>query len=64
VIQDPSSTADLFTFLLDLGGNNNRNWFQANKSCYEQDVKEPALEFVSDFAPLLDEISPSSSPTA
>jgi uncharacterized protein (TIGR02453 family) len=58
VIQDPSFTKDLFRFLTDLRRNNNREWFQANKSRYEQDVKEPALEFISDFAPLLDEISP------
>jgi Conserved hypothetical protein (DUF2461) len=58
VIQDPSFTKDLFSFLLDLRKNNNRGWFQANKPRYEQHVQEPALEFVSDFAPLLDEISP------
>jgi uncharacterized protein (TIGR02453 family) len=58
VIQDPSFTKDLFKFLADLRRNNNREWFQANKGRYEQHVKEPALEFVSDFAPLLDEISP------
>jgi uncharacterized protein (TIGR02453 family) len=57
VIQDPSFTNDLFKFLADLRRNNNREWFQANRSRYEQQVKEPALEFVSDFAPLLDEIS-------
>jgi uncharacterized protein (TIGR02453 family) len=58
VIQDPSFTKDLFTFLVDLRKNNNREWFKANKPRYEQHVQEPALEFVSDFAPLLDEISP------
>jgi uncharacterized protein (TIGR02453 family) len=58
MIQDPSFTKDLFRFLVDLRKNNNREWFQANKPRYEQHVKEPALEFVNDFAPLLDEISP------
>jgi uncharacterized protein (TIGR02453 family) len=58
VIQEPSFTKDLFRFLADLRRNNNREWFQANKRRYEQDVQEPALEFISDFAPLLDEISP------
>jgi uncharacterized protein (TIGR02453 family) len=58
VIHEPSFTKDLFKFLADLRRNNNREWFQANKSRYEQDVQEPALEFISDFAPLLDEISP------
>ena len=51
MIQDPSFTKELFKFLADLRRNNNREWFQANKSRYEQDVKEPALEFVSDFGP-------------
>jgi uncharacterized protein (TIGR02453 family) len=57
VIQDPSFTKDLFEFLADLRRNNNREWFQANKRRYEQSVQDPALEFISDFAPLLDEIS-------
>jgi uncharacterized protein (TIGR02453 family) len=57
VIQDPSFTKDLFKFLVDLRANNNREWFRANKSRYEEAVKEPALEFISDFAPLLNEIS-------
>jgi uncharacterized protein (TIGR02453 family) len=48
----------LFTFLRDLEKNNNRDWFQANKSRYEDQVKEPALEFISGFGPHLREISP------
>jgi uncharacterized protein (TIGR02453 family) len=58
VIQDPSFSKDLFEFLSDLRRNNDREWFKANKSRYEQAVHEPALEFISDFAPLLNEISP------
>jgi uncharacterized protein (TIGR02453 family) len=58
VIQDPSFTKDLFKFLADLQRNNDREWFNANKSRYQEAVQEPALEFISDFAPLLNEISP------
>lgn len=47
----------LFAFLKDLKANNNREWFQANKERYERDLKDPALAFISDFAPTLEEIS-------
>jgi len=48
----------LFKFLKDLESNNNREWFQANKSRYEDEVKEPALQFISDFGPHLRRLSP------
>ncbi|MGH3137913.1 MAG: DUF2461 domain-containing protein [Gaiellaceae bacterium] len=48
----------LFRFLRDLKANNDRDWFAANKSRYEDDVRGPALDFVSDFAPHLERISP------
>ena len=48
----------LFTFLKDLKRNNNRDWFQAHKSRYEDLIKEPALEFIAGFAPHLRRISP------
>jgi len=34
-------------FLRDLGRNNNRDWFNANKSKYEKEVREPALAFIT-----------------
>lgn len=49
---------ELFQFLKDLAENNNRDWFQAHKARYEDTVKEPALRFISDFGPWLEEISP------
>lgn len=49
---------DLFAFLSDLREHNDRAWFQANKLRYEEAVREPALEFIADFAPFLREISP------
>ena len=51
-------TPETFRFLDDLSANNDRDWFQANKARYEGDVKEPALRFIADFAPHLQEISP------
>ncbi|MDH3744228.1 MAG: DUF2461 domain-containing protein [Acidobacteriota bacterium] len=48
----------LFKFLRELKENNNREWFEANKSRYEADVKERAQQFISDFGPRLAKISP------
>ena len=47
----------LFDFLRDLRRNNNRDWFQKNKERYEEQVKDPALRFISDFGPRLRRIS-------
>jgi uncharacterized protein (TIGR02453 family) len=49
---------ELFSFLSELRANNNREWFAANKHRYENDVLEPALEFIEAFAPRLEKISP------
>jgi uncharacterized protein (TIGR02453 family) len=51
-------TPAAFTFLEDLAANNNRDWFEANKRRYEDELREPALQFVRDFAPHLADISP------
>jgi uncharacterized protein (TIGR02453 family) len=51
-------TPATFAFLRDLAENNNRDWFQANKERYERQVREPALQFIRDFAPYLQKISP------
>ncbi|MFQ5528648.1 MAG: DUF2461 domain-containing protein [Thermoanaerobaculia bacterium] len=48
----------LFKFLKELAANNDRDWFQANKDRYENDVREPAQAFISDFGPQLRKISP------
>jgi uncharacterized protein (TIGR02453 family) len=53
-----SFTPELFAFLADLRENNNREWFTANKHRYEEALLEPALDFVADFAPHLEKISP------
>ncbi len=51
-------TPATFAFLRDLGANNNRDWFKANKDRYEETVREPALQFIRDFEPYLERISP------
>ena len=53
----PSFDSELFGFLRDLRQNNRRDWFQANKERYEEQVKHPALQFISDFGPHLRKIS-------
>jgi uncharacterized protein (TIGR02453 family) len=47
-----------FRFLRELAENNDRPWFAANKSRYEEHVKAPALALIEDFAPRLKKISP------
>jgi uncharacterized protein (TIGR02453 family) len=51
-------SAATFRFLDEVAANNNRAWFEANKSRYESDVREPALEFIAEMGPLLDEFAP------
>lgn len=51
-------TKKTFAFLKELARNNNREWFQANKSAYEEEVKEPSLRFIVDFADHLEGLSP------
>lgn len=51
-------TPATYAFLKDLAANNDRDWFTANKDRYIEKVQEPALEFITDFAPRLERISP------
>jgi uncharacterized protein (TIGR02453 family) len=48
----------LFTFLRELAENNERDWFNANKSRFENDVKAPLHAFVRTLAPRLAAIDP------
>jgi uncharacterized protein (TIGR02453 family) len=50
-------TPELFAFLRDLEQNNDRAWFKANQDRYEAAVREPALDFINDFAAPLAKIS-------
>ena len=47
----------LFGFLKDLAENNNREWFKEHQDTYETYVREPALDFINDFAKPLEGIS-------
>lgn len=49
---------ELFTFLKLLEKNNSRDWFKMNQADYERSVREPALEFITDFVGPLATISP------
>jgi uncharacterized protein (TIGR02453 family) len=48
---------DLFEFLRQLKRQNNREWFAKNKARYQQSVVEPAMQFISNFAPHLAKLS-------
>jgi uncharacterized protein (TIGR02453 family) len=51
-------TPELFEFLRELKGNNNKEWFAVHKSRYEKQLREPLLAFISDFGLRLPAISP------
>ncbi len=51
-------TGDVFRFLEELAANNNREWWEDNKRRYEEVVREPALDFITDFGRHLDKLSP------
>ncbi len=51
-------TRSTFRFLGELEKNNNREWFEQNKSRYEESVREPALAYIESMAPRLKKISP------
>lgn len=51
-------TPALFTFLAELRLHNDREWFQRNKERYVQDVRDPMLRFIADFAPTLKKLAP------
>jgi uncharacterized protein (TIGR02453 family) len=50
--------AAAFRFLRDLARNNNREWFNARKAQYEQNVRDPFLRLIADLAAPLAKISP------
>jgi len=51
-------TKDTFRFLRELARNNRRDWFDANRSRYDEHVRDPALRFIEAFAPYLAALSP------
>ena len=49
---------DFFTFFEELKKNNNRDWFNTNKSRYHESVVNPMGEYITSIAPQLESISP------
>jgi uncharacterized protein (TIGR02453 family) len=54
--RSPISPA-VFRFLNELADNNDREWFNAHKQRYIEEVRDPLLQFVADFAPRLQKLS-------
>ena len=55
---NPWITPRTFRFLRELAANNDRDWFNANKQRYFDEVRDPLLALVETFAPKLEKISP------
>ena len=55
----PGFPQDLFGFLDELSGNNNREWFAANKDRYETSVVSPVCDFILAMGQRLHKISKS-----
>lgn len=51
-------TPQLFNFLRELESNNEKAWWDDNKSRYLAQVRDPALDFIIDFGARLEKISP------
>jgi uncharacterized protein (TIGR02453 family) len=51
-------TKQTFTFLSTLADNNTREWFDEHKQDYENFIREPALDFISDMAETMPLVSP------
>ena len=51
-------TPSLYKYMRDLAAHNEREWFQANKDRYLAELRDPALQFITDFGPHLMKISP------
>ena len=49
---------DFMKFFKDLAGNNNRDWFEANKKRYIKSVKDPFAAFVEDVLVLMKKADP------
>jgi uncharacterized protein (TIGR02453 family) len=56
-VPNPYVTPRTFAFLKDLAAHNDRGWFEANKARYLEEVRDPLLRLVADFAPKLAKIS-------
>jgi uncharacterized protein (TIGR02453 family) len=50
-------TPALFAFLRELEANNDRQWWEENKDRYHAVVRDPSLDFITDFGGRLEKIS-------
>jgi len=55
---DAHITPELFGFLSELADNNDRTWFEAHRSRFEEAVREPLRAFIRDIDAPLEQISP------
>jgi uncharacterized protein (TIGR02453 family) len=51
-------SSETFGFLRKLAKNNNREWFQAHKPQFEEQVRQPYLRFIAELAEPLRKLSP------
>lgn len=51
-------TPAVFVFLRELAANNDKTWWEKNKQRYVETIREPALDFIAEFGPRLEKISP------
>jgi len=54
---EPGFHRGFYTFLTELSKNNNRDWFQKNKTRYDTQVRDPSLEFIRGVGPRLRHLS-------
>ena len=55
---NPYFTNATLQFLEALSANNQRDWFETSKQRYEAEVRGPALMFINDIAPKLQQVAP------
>ncbi|MEE9322025.1 MAG: TIGR02453 family protein [Granulosicoccus sp.] len=51
-------SVDTFKFLNELASNNNREWFDRNRQRYEDEVREPAFDYIRSMEKPIADISP------
>lgn len=51
-------TPKTLRFLNDLAANNRRDWFEAHRGAYEQDIREPALRLITAMEARIREVHP------
>lgn len=57
-VTEPFFTEKTFLFLEHLAKNNQRLWFNDHKMQYEEFVREPALNFINEMSPYMQDLSP------